>query len=296
MNNFKLLFSMRTYKLLILFGVIVTAFSCTKVLDQAPKGTLNTENLSNKDGAEALVVAAYAMLDQVRSDAGGASGGGLNNPVSNWSYGDVRSDDAYKGGGGTGDISELNSLELGIVEPTNGLINNKWRALFYGVSRCNKALKVLTQLSDEGYPLRTRRIAEVKVLRGTYYFELKKHFRTYPYIDETVATSEEGTVPNDKTEQQLWDLIKQDLQAGTSIPYDGQDVGRVNMYVAYAYLAKWAAFRGNWAEVITNLDKVISSGKYKLLSNLQDLYSDPTILDIAYVDEGCSALSTYSGS
>src|SRR5688572_18521621 len=127
--------------LLLVMSIII--FSCSKVLEQSPKGQLETEGLVNKDGAEALVVAAYAILDQVRSDVDGPIGGALNNPVSNWSYADVRSDDAYKGGGGTGDISDLNSLELGIVEPTNGLINNKWRALFYGVSRCNKALKVL---------------------------------------------------------------------------------------------------------------------------------------------------------
>ena len=266
---------MKTYKLLILFAIMVIAFSCTKVLDQAPKGALSIENLNDRNGAEALVVAAYAILDQVRSE-GSPAGGALTNPVSNWTTGDVRSDDAYKGGGGTGDISDLNSLELGIVDPTNGIINNKWRALYYGVSRCNKALKVLNQLSDNGYPLRTRRIAEVKVLRGTFYFELKKHFRTYPYIDEAVPFGEEGAIPNDKTEQQLWDLIKQDLQAGTSIPYDGQDVGRVNMYVAYSYLAKSAIFRGNWGEAIANCNQVINSGKYKLVSSLQDLYSDPT--------------------
>ncbi|MBD0294230.1 MAG: RagB/SusD family nutrient uptake outer membrane protein [Flavisolibacter sp.] len=266
---------MKRHKLFFLAGIMLIAFSCTKTLEQAPKGTLTFENLTTKDGAEALVVAAYAHLDQVRSDAGGPIGGSLTNGVSNWTTSDVRSDDAYKGGGGTGDISELNSLELGIVEPTNGIINNKWRALFYGVSRCNKALKVLNQLNDEGYALRTRRIAEVKVLRGIYYFELKKHFRTYPFIDETVAFGEEGTVPNNLTEQQLWDKIKEDLQAGTNIPYDGQDVGRVNKYVAYAYLARWAAFRSIWAEVITYSNEVINSGKYRLVPNLQELYSDP---------------------
>jgi hypothetical protein len=268
---------MKHLKIIIQLSIIaLISFSCSKVLDQLPKGVLNSGNLVNKDGAEALVIAAYAQLDQVRSDAGGAVGGGLTNPVSNWITGDVRSDDAYKGGGGTGDLSELNSLELGIVEPTNGLINNKWRALFYGVSRCNKALGVLNKLTDDEYPLRTRRIAEVKVLRGIYYFELKNHFRTYPFIDESVVAGEEGSIPNDKTEAQLWDLIKADLQAGIEIPYEGQDVGRVNKYVAHAYLAKWSAFTKNWADVITHSNEVINSGKYKLVGNLQDLYSDPT--------------------
>ncbi|MFC0773010.1 RagB/SusD family nutrient uptake outer membrane protein [Terrimonas alba] len=262
-------------KILIIAGVLLLSFSCTKILDQAPKGALSTETLTNKDGAEALVVSAYALLDQVFSDSWSPIAA-IFNPASNWSYSDVRCGDAYKGGGGTGDIGELNSLELGIVEPTNSLINNKWRVLFYGVSRCNKALTVLNALGDDGYDLRMQRIAEVKVLRGIYYFELKKHFRTYPYIDETILSGQEGTVANDLTEQQLWDKIKEDLSAGITIPFDGQDIGRINKYVAYSYLAKWNIYQKNWAETISNCNEVINSGKFKLVDNLQDLYSDPT--------------------
>jgi len=266
---------MRNNKILIIAGIVMLSFSCTKILDQAPKGALSTETLMNKDGAEALVISAYALLDQVFSDSWSPIAA-IFNPASNWSYSDVRCGDAYKGGGGTGDIGELNSLELGIVDATNSLINNKWRVLFYGVSRCNKALTVLNALTDNAYDLRTRRIAEVKVLRGIYYFELKKHFRTYPYVDETILSGQEGTVPNNLTEQQLWDKIKEDINAGTNIPFDGQDVGRINKYVAYSYLAKWNIFQKNWAETINNCNEVINSGKYKLISNLQDLYSDPT--------------------
>ena len=262
-------------KILIIAGVLLLSFSCTKILDQAPKGALSTETLTNKDGAEALVVSAYALLDQVFSDSWSPIAA-IFNPASNWSYSDVRCGDAYKGGGGTGDIGELNSLELGIVEPTNSLINNKWRVLFYGVSRCNKALTVLNALGDDGYDLRTQRIAEVKVLRGIYYFELKKHFRTYPHIDENILSGQEGTVANDLTEQQLWDKIKEDLSAGITIPFDGQDIGRINKYVAYSYLAKWNIYQKNWAETINNCNEVINSGKFKLVDNLQDLYSDPT--------------------
>lgn len=264
---------MKLYKINLFFVLLIAGISCTKVLEQSPKGALDAGSLVTKDGAEALVVAAYAMLDQLRSDDG--IGPSITNPISNWTTGDVRSDDAYKGGGGTGDISELNSLELGIVQATNGIINGKWRAGFYGVSRCNKALKVLNQLTDEGYDERSRRIAEVKVLRGVYYFELKMHFRTYPYIDETVPEGEEGLVANDQTEEALWNLIKTDLEAGTSIVAADGEVGRVNRYVAHAYLAKWSVFNKQWEEAIDHSDEVINSGRYRLVANLQDLYSDP---------------------
>lgn len=276
----------------ILAALLLLVTSCKKVLDQAPKGALSSETLNNPKGAEALVVAAYALLDNVYQSNDFAPISAIFNPASNWSYGDVRSDDAYKGGGGTGDISDLNNLELGIVTPENSLIERKWRVLNFAVSRCNKALKILTQLSDNGYSLRQRRIAEVHVLRGHYLFELKKHFRTFPYIDETVVEGEEGKVSNNANEQQLWDKIVEDLKAGISIPFDGQESGRINKYIAHAYLAKVYMFLGKWNDALPNLNAVITSGKYRLLDNLEDLYSNA---GVEHAGENIFAIETSVG-
>jgi hypothetical protein len=248
--------------------------SCTHVLEQAPKGALSLEILKNKDGAEALVVACYSLLNNVFSDSWSPIAA-IFNPASDWESGDLRSDDCYKGGGGTGDVGELNSIELGIVEPSNSFFENKWRVLFYGVSRCNKALRILNEIPDNGYPERTKRIAEVKVLRGWYYFELKKHFRTFPYVDEKVAAGSETAIPNNLSEQQLWDKIIADFNEGINIPYDGQDAGRVNKYVAYAMLCYAHMFTKNYVLAITDADQLINDGKYHLIANMEWLYSDP---------------------
>lgn len=58
------LYSMKNIKFLIA-GFLLLSASCTKVLDQAPKGALSSETLKNPKGAEGLVVAAYALLDNV---------------------------------------------------------------------------------------------------------------------------------------------------------------------------------------------------------------------------------------
>ena len=266
---------MKKHKIVIVTGMLLMAsLSCTKILDQAPKGALSTETLNNKEGAEALTIACYSLLNNVFSDSWSPIAA-IFNPASDWESGDLRSDDVYKGGGGTGDVGELNTIELGIIEPTNSFFQNKWRVLYYGISRCNKALKILNGLSDDGYAERQTRIAEVKVLRGWYYFELKKHFRAFPYIDETVATGEEAKVSNTMTEQQLWDKIIEDFNAGISLSYDTQEAGRVNKYVSYAMLCYAHMFTKNYAAAIQDADQVISSGKYRLHPNLETLYSDP---------------------
>ena len=250
-------------------------FSCTHVLDQAPKGALDQLNLQNPQGGEALVVSCYSILNNLNPQPawGGVFGENLYNPASNWESGDLRSGDCYKGGGGTGDVGALNSVELGIIDPTNEAFEDIWRAYFYAVARCNKTLQIIAKIPDADYPQKQQRMAEVKVLRGWYYYHLKLHFRTFPYIDETVQTGEEGKVPNNLSERDLWNKIIANFNAGVNIPVG--DPGRVNKYVAYALLCKANMFIKNYAEAIQDADAVINSGLYHLQTDLQGLYSDP---------------------
>ena len=266
------------FKYISIVSGLIIFLSCTKVLDQTPKGSLNSETLKNKQGAEALVIACYSILgngDPQPVWGGGTVGANLWNNPSMWESGDLRSDDCYKGGGGTDDVAEYGQIELGIIQPTNDAIKQVWKGHYVSISRCNKALQVLNELSDADYTLRTRRIAEVKVLRGFYYMRMKQLFRSFPFIDESVVIGTEGNVPNDLSEDQLWDKIITDLNAGINIPFEGQDAGRVNKYVAYALLARVHILRNNYAAALAAADQVISSGKYSLLSNLEALYSDP---------------------
>jgi starch-binding outer membrane protein, SusD/RagB family len=264
--------------LIFITAVLVIAVSCTKVLDQVPKGSLNSETLKGKEGAEALVIACYSILDN--KDPQPAWGWGnvgsnlLNNP-SLWESGDLRSDDCYKGGGGPDDVAEYGQIELGIHQTTNLAFQVIWKGHYVSISRCNKALQILNSLTDAGYPLRTRRIAEVKVLRGFFYMRLKQMFRTFPYVDETVVTGTEGNVPNDLSEDQLWEKILTDFNGGIDIPMDGQDKGRVNKYVAYSMIAKAQMMRNNYTAALAAADQVINSSRFSLLSNIEELYSDP---------------------
>ena len=265
---------------IIFAGIVVIVISCTRILDQTPKGSLNSETLNNKQGAEALVIACYSMLanlDPQPAWGGGVVGANLWNNPSLWESGDLRSDDAYKGGGGTDDVAEYGNIEMGIIQPTNAAIGQVWKGHYVSISRCNKALQLLNELTDAEFPMRKTRIAEVKVLRGFYYMRMKQLFRTFPYVDETVDIGEEGTVPNNLTEEQLWDKVLDDYNAGIAIPYETQDAGRINKFVAYSLIAVANTLRNNYNAALAAADQVINSGKYKLLSNLEALYSDPGV-------------------
>lgn len=270
---------MKKYVILSVTTVVAIAimYSCTKVLNQNPKGALSSVALQNANGAEAVVISCYSILNNLNPQPawGGVFGENLFNPASNWESGDLRSGDVYKGGGGTGDVAPLNSVELGIIDPTNEAFEDIWRAYFYGVSRCNKTIQLLNTIPDNVFPLKQTRIAEVKVLRGWFYFHLKLHFRTFPYIDENTPVGTEQNVPNNLTEAQLWDKIIADFQQGTSLPFTSLKSGRVNKYVAYSLLCKAYMFIKNYAGASNYADSVINSGIYHLQPDLQGLYSDP---------------------
>ena len=249
--------------------VVATACNEDEFLDRQPKGSLGGDQLLDPAGAESLVTAAYAALGQNFPEIGPA----FTYPASNWSFSDMRSDDAYKGGGGTGDISEYHSIEIGIITSDNPVINNKWRGLYFGVARANSALRSLTRISEEDFDLVKRRIAEVKVLRGHFYFDLIKNFGTFPYIDETIPEAEVKNAKNDLTREQLWNKIEDDFRnAIADLPEVGEQPGRVNKYVAHAYLAKAHVFQNEWSDALTHADAVIASGQYSLFSDFANLW------------------------
>src|SRR5437867_2610025 len=119
---------------LLLAGLFATS-SCKKFLDEKPQALLTSDNLLTKEGVDGLVTDAYHSIGTYFQ---GISSNFLH-PVSNWSFGDARSDDAYKGGGGTGDITEYTLLEVCNITPDNIVVFDKWQADYIAISNINKA-------------------------------------------------------------------------------------------------------------------------------------------------------------
>ena len=77
------------------------ASSCD-FLNDDPQGILSDEQVKGPDQVEGLVTAAYSSLGNDHYDK----------PFSLWPYGNVRSDDAYKGGSGPNDIQVFHFFEI----------------------------------------------------------------------------------------------------------------------------------------------------------------------------------------
>jgi starch-binding outer membrane protein, SusD/RagB family len=251
-------------RLMLMLLLVFTTFSCDDVLEATPKGVLSEEQLTTPSSVETLVVAAYQGLGAHFFGNGEAFLG----PTSNW-INDLRSDDAYKGGGGITDLSEAHQLQTATLDPTSPVAFNKWRNLIFAISRTNFAIRQISKVTDSKYPV-AQRIAEMRLLRGHFHFDLKRNFDKIPYLDEnTDPTSASNTA---FTSDELWSKIESDFQfAFENLPPSQTELGRVNKYIAAAYLAKLYVETKQWAKAIEKADAVIQSGRYSLLPNFGDL-------------------------
>jgi starch-binding outer membrane protein, SusD/RagB family len=216
-------------KIFFILIISTAVFACKKsYLDVAPKGTLSENQVSSNP--EALVTAAYAALGNDH----------YITPWSLWPYGDVRSGDAYKGGRDESDIQEFYFTEIFTsARPDLGPYDGLWFQYYVAISRVNAALAVLDQLPDTNSIKKVRQ-AEMRFLRGHWYFNLKRLWKWVPYIDETVNTNDYDKVSNRAlNNDQLWEKIAADFQfAADNLPATQSQVGRANKFAALAYLAK----------------------------------------------------------
>lgn len=260
----------------ILLCVIFFGASCNSFLDVLPQGVANEEDLQNAVGAEKLVVAAYASLGNDH----------WHEPfTSMWPYGNVRAGDAYKGGLGAADQGEYHQYEVfSTIRSDMDKGNRMWTRLYIGVQRANAAIQVLNALDANSFPDKTKRIAEMRFLRGHFHFLLKILFKKIPYITDDLTTEDIEKLTNDSlSDTELWQKIADDFKfAIDNLPSPRTDVGRPNQIVAKAYLAKTRLYQAYVQdvnnrvtsinqdylnEVISLTTEVMNSGEFSLFDD-----------------------------
>jgi hypothetical protein len=180
---------------------------------------------------------------------------------SNWVFGDVASDDAYKGTD-AGDQIEINPIERYEPLPTNGYFNLKWRHQYDGVSRANDVLRLLPEVKDIPEAENLRITAEARFLRGYYHFDAKRMWNNVPYVDENTIKFTDFTTAKVPNTSDIWPQIEQDIMfAYENLPETQAQVGRVNKWAAAAYLGKVYLYQRKYAEAKQIFDNVIANGK-----------------------------------
>ncbi|MCW3463072.1 RagB/SusD family nutrient uptake outer membrane protein [Chitinophaga nivalis] len=225
-------------------------------LERNPYGALTEEIIANKAGVNYLLIGAYAALDgQQNGRALGGAGDPWTAAPTNWIYGSVVGGESHKGSN-AGDQEPINAIAAGTSNSTNAFFNSKWKAVFEGVSRCNLTLIKMKEATDMSPEERVQVEAEVRFLRGHYYFELKRFFNKVPYITDTTT---DVRVANDKD---IWPYIEADFKyAMEKLPPKQAEVARANKWAAQVYLAKTYLYQKKYQEAYTLFDDAIKNGR-----------------------------------
>jgi hypothetical protein len=216
-------------------------------------------------------------------------------------FSSLGSDDAVAHGGGRSDRPEFWDIQDYLVSPLNTALEPLWNRSYYGIYRANVIIDRVDVTENDNFP---GMVAEAKMLRAYFYFDLVRFFGEVPLIDHVLTADE--YFQEKKSVEDIYTLIVQDLkEAIPDLPTTrtGGDRYRMTKYAAmgllgkvYVYMASPLTDMGNeyYDLAATQLKKVIDEGPYDLEENYNDIwwynneFNKETLIEISY---GLSDLS-----
>ncbi|MEJ7768742.1 MAG: RagB/SusD family nutrient uptake outer membrane protein [Chitinophagaceae bacterium] len=196
------------------------------------------------------------------------------------------SDDCYGGGGSSSDVLFINVMNNYTLDAATGPQGDYWSRGFTGVSRANTLLSKLegkSEITGLADATRKRYIAEVKFLRGYYYFDLVRLFKNIPLFTAPLAADEiykaTQVPPADiyaQIEKDLLAAIAEINLPNTVAP--ATEGGRITKGAAYALLGKVYLNEKKWTEAAKSLAELNGNpgtmGKfgYRLLTSFPEIF------------------------
>ncbi len=233
-------------------GIALIAGCSKGFLNKDPLGTLTPSQINTEVGVQSLLNGAYAALDgQGKNVTAIAGGNPWETSPSNWIYGSVAGGDNHKGSS-ISDQPPIVPIANAQEVPSNGFFDDKWKALYEGVHRCNEVLSIMAITKGLSTAQQTEFSAEAKFLRAHFYFELRKFWKMVPWIDENTTNFLQ---PNNTD---VYAKIEADLQVAVdSLPATQPSVGQVNKWAAVCYLGKVYLYEQKWQQAKSMFDQVI---------------------------------------
>ncbi|MBE7170365.1 MAG: RagB/SusD family nutrient uptake outer membrane protein [Williamsia sp.] len=252
--------------------MILLLNGCKKELNVNPQERITLDNYykTEADAFAALV----AVYDRFAYQAGGL--------YDKAAIMDVAGDDQLAGGGGPTDINDLQVTERYTLSATTGPQGYLWNRGYAGIYRANILLSKIDGIAMDAAK-KARFVAELKAMRGAFYFDLVTFFKNIPLIEGTVDPADLYNVEQ-TTPDKIYAYVEKDLNdAIAALPATvpvATEGGRLTKGGAQAllgkvllYQKKWQAAADQFAVVNGTAPGVAASVYgYKLVPNFADLW------------------------
>ncbi|GLB53889.1 hypothetical protein NBRC110019_29300 [Neptunitalea chrysea] len=154
-----------------------------------------------------------------------------------------------------------------------------WARTFDGINTVNRILyqidtNLITFTTDE---IKNAVVAELKVLRASYYYILVDLYGNVPIVTDYADTS----LPQQATREAVFDFIVSEITDNIGLLSEepsGAYYGRMNKWVGHTLLAKMylnaEVWKGSamWAQCIEQCNEVITSGNYALEASQKNVF------------------------
>jgi len=238
-----------------------------------PQGVLDAGVLANAAGVEGNLIAAYRALDWTTGNSGGQAAA-----ASNWIWGSVISDDAYKGSDAT-DFTAIMDVERydWSAPGADGILNDKWKQLYEGVSRANATINLLKQVvKDSPAQLGAADAAGIEgeaiFLRAHYMFEAYRMWGNVPYLREDDTDVRKASLAKAAVATEIIKDLDAAIAKLPTTPRKGQ-VGRATQWTAKAYKGRVQMYAGLYPAALVTLKDVVANGPYGLQPSYDQVWT-----------------------
>lgn len=281
--------------LLLLFPIEISIItvSCGSdfIQDVQNKGAFDSDTyFQNEQQVFTVVVATYDGLKKYA--------GGFENMVT---FFNAASDDFYSGGGSSTDGIGIQGISNYTINPST-MPASYWKDFYQSIASANLVIKNAPNAKmDE--QVKKRFIAEAKVLRALYYFELLRIFKNIPFITEPINTTDDYYNIPQADPKKIYTQIEADILSAIPdlpITVSGIDRGRIFQGNARAILGKIYLYDNKKTEAAQQFAEVngtpgqTSQYGYKLVSDYNSLwlvdnkFTTESVLEVMHTNIGNS--------
>ncbi|MFI3262658.1 MAG: RagB/SusD family nutrient uptake outer membrane protein [Rikenellaceae bacterium] len=260
----------KIFKYLLILGIAFNSTSCDEFLESP---TLGSESLDsyfyNESECEKFVVGSYKYI----------ANGSWTPIYMWWIMTDMATDDGWMGStyqpASYVNFQPVTHYEGGTDVTNNTYLSSFWEVRYKGIAEVNIGIESISE-ANIGDDLKAQYIAELKVLRAFFYFDLVKNFGGVPLVLKRLSTSESLSYSRSSVSE-VYASIEQDLlDAAEVLPYKNSvsyGTGRMNKGIIEALLTKAYLYQEKYDEAYEMALSVINNGGYALEADFNNVWS-----------------------